>query len=291
MSLLRQPKAFFACFLFLVALLSACGTKELSPSKPIVLVSVAPYLYFVERIAGDTVTARSLVPPNANPHIYEPTPKEVQQLRQAALWIRLEDPSDKKAYTVLKEQNPEMRIVNVAEGIALLPLCGHHCSTHEEGKDMHIWLSPKLAAVQAKHIAQALSLLNPKHKERYESALALFLSELSNVDAHIAKLLAPKKESAILVSHPAFAYFCQDYGIEQFSIEVEGREPLPQDITQLLRIAKEYKITSVIVEPQYSSKGAQMVAENLGLPMYVIDPYSENYLENLEYIAQVIAKS
>src|SRR5579862_3434615 len=287
------------CFLLFFAA-SSCEKKQPASSKPIVLVSVPSYLYFVERIAGDTVSALSLTPPGANPHIYEPTPKEVQQFRQAALWIRLGEPSEKKTYTVLKEQSRGMRIVAITEDIPLLPIsegehavgkAHHHCSHHAESSDLHIWLSPRLAQKQAQTIARHLSELLPQNKEQYNKALNAFLSELQDLDKEITSLLASKSGSAVLVSHPAFAYFCQDYNLSQFSIEIEGKEPLPQDVTTILNMAKKHKIAHVIIEPQYSDKGAQLIAENLEVPVYVVDPYSQEYMKNVRYIAEIIAKS
>ncbi|HEY2810655.1 MAG TPA: zinc ABC transporter substrate-binding protein [Rhabdochlamydiaceae bacterium] len=287
------------CLLFLCGAASCQKRPSQPAAKPIVLVSIPSYLYFIERIAGDTVTALSLTPPGANPHIYEPSPKEVQNFRQASLWIRL--PSDRKTYAVLKEQSPKMCIVDITEGIPLLPAfagrqaaChGHHCGhLHDaEEYDLHIWLSPRLAQKQAKTIAQHLAHLLPENRERYDLALSLFLEDLRKADAEISALLASKEESAILVSHPAFAYLCQDYRLTQLSIEIEGKEPLPQDITHLLHQAKQLRIASILAEPQYNDKGAQLMATHLHLPVYVVDPYAENYLENLKYIAEIMAKS
>jgi zinc transport system substrate-binding protein len=287
-----QFSKFFISLLILAAF--GCQKREsAAPAKPTVLVSVPSYLYFVERIAGDSVTALSLTPPGSNPHIYEPSPKEVQHFRQAALWIRLGEPSDVKTHAVLKEQSPDMRIVDIADGIATLPLCEGHCHDHDHDamQDLHIWLSPRLAIKQAETIAQHLSRLLPEHRSDYEKKLALFLEELRDLDREITEALASKSGSSVLVSHPAFAYFCQDYHITQLSIEVEGKEALPQDVTALLALAKMHHIASVIAEPQYSDKGAKLIAENLKVPVYTIDPYSREYMTNLRFIAEVMAKS
>ena len=109
------------------------------------------------------------------------------------------------------------------------------------------------------------------------------------MDQQITALLAPMEGKAILVSHPAFGYFCQDYHLVQLSIEMEGKEPLPQHVTEILSLAKHYAIQAVLVEPQYSNKGAELIAKRLGLPTHSVDPYAENYLENLIAIAQVIS--
>ena len=80
------------------------------------------------------------------------------------------------------------------------------------------------------------------------------------------------KGRAILVSHPAFAYFCQDYALVQLSVEVEGKDPLPKDVTEILQKAKNYNIQSVLLEPQYSNKGAELIAQSMHLPTHMVDP-------------------
>lgn len=281
-----------------ILLTNSCEKKEIFNSgKPIVLVSVPPYTYFVKKIAQDTVTVQSLIPAGANPHVYEAAPKEVQSHQNAAIWVRLGESFDKKVYQVFKQLHKPVQIVDVAQGIELLSFCEdhglvtdeHHCHTHDEGKDLHIWLSPKLAKLQAQKIAEALIALLPEQREFFSANLQNFLEELDEMDRQIAALLAPMEGKAILVSHPAFGYFCQDYHLVQLSIEMEGKEPLPQHVTEILASAKRYAVQAVLVEPQYSNKGAELIAKRLGLPTHSVDPYSENYLENLLAIAQVIS--
>jgi zinc transport system substrate-binding protein len=200
----------------------------------------------------------------------------------------LGEPSDQKAYQVLK-QGPT-RIADITEGLALLPLTeGHSCHEHIHN-DLHIWLSPKLAQRQAEMIARHLSVLLPENQMLYERALAELLADLHKVDEEIRAELAPKHGSAILVSHPAFAYFCKEYALEQLSIEIEGKEPLPQDIQTLLQRIKEHNIVSVLSEPQYSDKAAKLMADHLHAAVYEIDPYAPDYLDNLRRLAHVIAQ-
>ncbi len=286
-------------FLALIALcLGGCQPESPRQKEKIVLVSIAPYAFFVHRIAGNDFPVSTLVPEGANPHIYEPKPKEVEKIRDATIWIRLGESFDQKVFKVIQEQNPEMHIVDVTGGIHLLSACDaddpsnkhHHCYGHDEGQDIHIWLSPKLAKVQAATIAKALTDTFPEHSRLYEKNLDRLIGELNLLDQEISTLLAPMKGAAILVSHPAFAYFCQDYGLVQLSVEMEGKEPLPQQVTHLLEEARRYRVATVILEPQYSNKGAELIAQELGVPTATVDPYAEDYLDNLRLIAQIIAK-
>ena len=280
-------------FLLLILLLPLCSCKksenENDEEKPTVLVSIPPYSFFVKKIAGDTVTIETLVPVGANPHIYESTPKEVQRHQNAALWVYLGEMLDQKVRPFFDG----IQIIDVTDGIPLLSLSKDQCQyhTHDEGKDLHIWLSPKLSQIQAKKIAAALITLLPEKKELFIANLQHFLNELDDLDHQIATLLAPMHNKAILVSHPALGYFCKDYHLTQLSIEIEGKEALPQHVTQLLSQAQRYRVQSVLLEPQYSNKGAELIAQSLNLPTHMIDPYAENYAENLLMIAKVIAES
>jgi zinc transport system substrate-binding protein len=265
--------------------------------KPTVLVSVPPYIYLVQKIARDAVEIETLVPSGTNPHIYEATPKEVQRHQKAALWVYLGESFDKKVLKFFQDIKKPIQIVDMTEGVHLLSMCeedetvtDHHDHCHDEGKDLHIWLSPSLAKHQAKKIADALIRLLPEKQMIFEANLQSFLSELDDLDKQITQLLEPMKGKAILVSHPAFGYFCRDYQLIQISIEVEGKEPLPQHVTEILTKAKRYSIQTVITEPQYSNKGAELLAQSLGLPTHVVDPYAENLSENLLLIAAALAK-
>ena len=286
--------------LILLLPLAACEKKEGAKNeKPTVLVSVSPYAYFVNQIGKDLVHVETLVPAGANPHLYEATPKEVLGHQSAALWIYLGEALDKKVLQFFRDTSKQIQIVDVAHGIKLLShgdeegLTLEHSHCHhqheEEGQDLHIWLSPVLAKQQAVTIADGLKALLPKDKEQIETNLHKFLNELDLLNKQIAAILLPMKDKSILVSHPAFAYFCRDYQIEQLSIEMEGKDPLPQHVTQILAMAKSHNIQSILTEPQYSNKGAELIADSLGLTTHMVDPYAENYLENLLHIAKVIA--
>jgi zinc transport system substrate-binding protein len=284
---------FLATFLFA---LSSCAKKETpTQQKPTVLVSVPPYAYFVNKIAQGLVDVEVLVPNGTNPHIYEPTPRQVQRHQNAALWVYLGESFDKKILQFFRDTHQPIRIVDVAQGISLLSSHQdqpHHCChhSHGEGEDLHLWLSPALAKQQAQNIADGLIALLPEQKEELNGNLQLFLSELDALDAQVTEILAPMRGKAILVSHPAFAYLCRDHDIVQLSIEMEGKDPLPQHVTATLAKANSYAIRNILIEPQYSNKGATLIAQSLGVPTYLVDPYAENYADNLLDIAKAIAK-
>ncbi len=270
--------------------LCACQPKQAEKSAQ-VLVTIAPYAYFVEKIAGNTVEIAELVPPGVNMHIFEPTPRELVRLSHTKLWLKLGEPFEERILTAFKEKNPGMEVLDLGKGIPLLAHqgCGED-HVHEEARDLHYWMSPKLALMQCQEIAAALIRLFPEHREQYEKGLKSLENELTNLDEELHTLLDPLKGRAILVSHSSFAYFCQEYGLIELSIECGGKEPLPRDIDALVKRAKELKVQAVFTQAGYANKGAELIAHMLHLPIHQVDPYNRDYSHNMMHIARLIAQ-
>jgi zinc transport system substrate-binding protein len=259
------------------------------PTAHTVLVSVAPYQYFVERIGGDTVHVGVMVPAGASIHTYEPTPKEMMAASSADAWFLIGEAFETKAVQAFKNHHPNMKMIDLREGVQLISNDPDHAKHHHvccHCLDLHIWLSPRQSKTQAKIIAATLIQLYPENRGLYEHNLKEFLVELDAMDQEIAKLLAPVNQRMILVSHPAYAYFCRDYQLQQISIEFEGKDPTPYQLTRLIHQAKQAQIKTVFIQPQYSNKGARLIADQLGAKVVSLDPYAKNYMESMMDIAR-----
>lgn len=257
-----------------------------------VVVSIAPYKFFVERIAGDTVSVELMVPPGASPHSFEPTAKQVLNASKADIWFRMGEGFEAKAMPALKSYHPYMQIIDLREGVNLIMADEHHvhCCAHHDCVDPHIWLSPKQAKIQAQTIAKALINTYPENAEYYQKSLARLLNDLDDLNRDIEATLRPLKNRTIMVSHPAFAYFCRDYGMKQLSIEFEGKEPTPRQLTEILQQAREAHIKKIFILEQLIGKGARLVANNLGARVVELDIFAQNYLGNMRDIAREFAQ-
>ena len=278
---------------FLVFCMVGCGQGEVSFSKeekPLLLVSIAPYRLFVERIAGPEFRVQTIVPQGDSAHTYEPTARQVAQMSQGHVWFRIGEPFEGKILPFLKEHNPGLVVQDLREGLELLhsveSSCCHVGHDHE---DRHIWMSPMLAAKQVKEMAHLLGETFPESKEKFQSNADALCLELAALDREIGAQLAGVDHRVILVSHPAFGYFCHDYQCEQLSVEYEGKEPRPQYLEQLLHRAVNEQVSLAIALPQYNNKGAQRIAEELHLPVQMLDPYSPDYFETMRRLASWIA--
>lgn len=260
-------------------------------SAPYVLVSVAPHKLFVEKIAKDTVQVYLMVPAGASAHTYEPTPRQMMTASKADIWFRIGEAFENRAIQALKSHHPNLEIVDLRQGVDLI----NH--SHEHGHrgccpgcvDLHFWLSARQAQIQAQTIADALIKTYPEHADMYRANLRVFQQELQDLDREIQTILASLQNRNILVSHPAYAYFCRDYDLVQHAIEVEGKDPTPQQMTKLLNVARQMQMRTIFIQMQYNNKAAKLVADTLGTKLIVLDPYSEQFFTSMLEIAHAFA--
>lgn len=282
-----------------LALLLLLPGALLAATEPLsVFVSVVPQRTFVERIGGDWVEVKALVEPGANPHLFEPRPREIAALAEADLYIRIGASFEDAWMSRIQAANPRLRILDAREGIALRPLDEAHehrepsddGHEHEhEALDNHVWTSPPLVKIMAGRIRDALSELAPEHAEDFAANSAAFMAELDALDAEIRALLADLDERRFLVFHPAWGYYADTYGLTQVAIEREGKEPGPRALAAIIEQARREGIRVVVVQPQMSTRSAEEVARAIGGRVAPVDPLSPDYAATLRTLTHLIA--
>lgn len=274
-----------------------------------VFVSIPPQKYFVEKIGGELVEVGVLVPSGADAHTYEPKPRQMAELAKARIFFSIGIDFEKAWMGRIAAANRSMQIVATDEGVAKLTLPAHDHSGHAERKapstgpthapdlrraaqapagepDPHIWLSPPLVKTQARTIAGALAAADPGNRWRYEENLARFLQEIDDLDLELRRLFAGSHGARFMVFHPSWGYFAQAYGLEQTAIEIEGKDPKPAQLRELIRRARQEGVKVVFVQPQFSPRSAEMVAAEIGGQVVMVDPLSADWAENLRAVAR-----
>ena len=162
-----------------------------------------------------------------------------------------------------------------------------HDEDHHEhaGLDPHIWLSPPLVKIQARNILDALQKADPAHGSVYEANFKAFTAQIDQLDANLKKTFAGKKGLQFMVFHPAWGYFADTYGLEQVPIEIEGKDPKPAQLKELIEHARENDIKVVFVQPQFSTKSAELVAREIGGQVAFANPLAEDWMANLREVA------
>lgn len=276
-------KKLFLFICFLTITLFSCGKIENNRLKPCILVSIPPYKTLVEEIAGDDFEICSVAPLHADPHHYEPTPKQIAQIIDSKLWFRIGESFEIKLLSVLKQTES----VDLCEQISFLE--SQCCHKHE--KDRHFWLSPAILKVQAEKIASTLSQKFPSQKHAFDIRLKKTLVRLDHLDKDIKNRLDGATSKTFIVAHPAFGYYCKDYNCHQISLEKEGKDLRPQELESILRLANKTKASFAISLPQHSSKGTNLLAQKLSIPSYTLDPYSPKYEKTIQDLTSMIDNS
>jgi len=260
------------------ALLASC-TPPAAPARPVVLVSVPPQAWLVDRLAGERVDVRVMVPPGADPHVYEPTIEQMRAAAQASIYVQVGHPDfsfERVWFERFRAQNPSMRVVNGAQGVPL------------ESDDPHLWTSVAAMRTMAIHTAAALAGVLPAEAGAVDARLEATLAELDTLDAEIRRMLAPCRGRPFLVFHPAWGYFAEAYDVHQIAIEHDGKTPAPADLARIIAGARADGLRRVFVSPQTSPAAARVVAEEIGGEVVTIDPLARDWPDNLRRVAAAI---
>jgi len=263
-----------------------------------VFVSIAPQKYFIQKIGGNLVNVSILVPVGADPHTYEPKPRQMVELSKSVLYFAVGIDFEKAWLKKIAATYPKMRIIHTDEGIAKIPMTDQHQQEgsihkndkkgqqHDGAPDPHVWLAPAPVKVQAAHILKALIEADPKNRLPYTAGYDAFLKELDALDGELKALFAGRKGEPFMVFHPAWGYFAEAYGLQQVPVEIEGKEPKAAQLQSLIRRARERGVKVVFVQPQLSAKSAEMVAREIGGQVVRVDPLAENWIANMREVAR-----
>lgn len=150
---------------------------------------------------------------------------------------------------------------------------GHH-HHHHGPNDPHIWLSPQNAKTMLKNIADAVSELDPENKDFYEENLKKYTDELDKLDSEFKEGLANIKSNEIVVSHEAFGYLCNEYGLTQKGIEgvMAESEPDAKTIKEIIELVKEKGIKIIFTEEAMNPKIVETISKETGAEVRTLNP-------------------
>lgn len=260
---------------FLVLSTQGCRRSQLENQgqKIIVGVGIAPLAYFTRRVGDGFVDVELLIPPAANPHTYQPEPRQVRKLSKASVLILngigVEFWAVKAVQTA---DNPKLLVVDTSKGLQILD-----SGRNNETSNPHIWLDPINAAHQVNAIASALARVDPRHAKVYRENEKKLLDELSALDSHIRAQLSRLKSRSYVSVHPAWSYFARRYGLVEVGVieKSPGREPSPAEIRDIINNMRSRKVRVIFAEPQFSMKAAQAIAEETCAKILTLDPLGQ----------------
>ena len=269
-------------------------------SKLQVISSFNPLHEFSQIVGQEKVDTILLVPVGVEPHDWEPTIKDVQQMHKSDLII-INGIGFENWVDNLIENNYLGIIVDTSNGITINQSKEQHDEEqhdeeqhdeeqhdeeqhdeeqhdeeqhdeeqHDEHKhlagDPHIWLNPVYAKTQVQNIANAFANSDLKNSKFYHTNAEEYNKKLDLLDMKIRNELS-NCNSDFIVFHNAFSYFADEYGLNQYTIIPTNNshgEVTAKTLEKIILTAKKLNIKVIFSEEDISSKSSEIIANELG---------------------------
>ena len=236
---------------------------------------------FVTRVGGDRVAVTTLVGPNGDAHVYEPTPADARSVAGAKLVVVNGLGFEGWLKKLAKASATKATIVEATKGIKPREMAEEH-DEHEKGHgkgghdhhdhgaaDPHAWQSVGNVKTYVANIRDALVAADPAGKAVYEANAAAYTAEIEALEAEVKAAVAkiPADKRRVITNHDAFGYFAAAYGIEFLApqgMSTEG-EATPKAVAKLIRQIKAEKITAVFVENMSDDRLVKRIAQETGV--------------------------
>jgi len=230
----------------------------------------------VKQVGGDHVNVKSLVPPNGDPHEFEPSPDDAKSLKEADITFISGEGLESWFEKLVTASGYSGKPYIVSKGIKTRTM-------EEDGKtitDPHVWNSPVNVKVWVANIEQALAAADPADAADFKANAAKYSKELDALNTYANSLIGtvPKDRRKILTSHDAFGYFGREYGVTFLSpvgLSTET-EASAADVAKLIDQIKAEKVKTYFFENSNDSRLVKQIAEATGA-----QPGGELYVESL----------
>lgn len=298
-------------FLFSL-LLFACGTKQ--TAEKIVTVTIEPQRYFAEKIAGNKYTINSMVAAGLNPENYDPTPQQMVNLGKSLAYLKIGYIGFEQAWmNNIIQNNQNLRIFDLSEGFDVLTSEDEHlheegnsneseedhkdCKDHKEGEahhhhggtDPHIWSSISGAKTVARNTLSAFIALDPENIEYYTANYNALLKEIEQTETVMHQALDSLQNRTFIIYHPALTYLAKEFGLKQLCIEMDGKEPSPAILKDLIETARKNNTKVVFIQQEFDQKNAELIAKETGCELIRINPLSYDWNQEMITIANALS--
>jgi zinc/manganese transport system substrate-binding protein len=259
-----------------------------------VLVSISILEDIVRKVGGSDIAVTSLIGPDANEHVFEPSPDQVRLLTQSQLFIVNGFGLEGWLTRLIQSAQYRRPVVIATEGIT--PLMSAEAGEATPSPDPHAWQDPRNGAIYAENVMRALAGIDREHAEAYRQRLREYKAALDALDRNVRDGLEaiPAEKRQVITTHDAFAYYGRAYGVTFMAPEGlnTASEPSAKTVAALIRQIRRQGIKALFLEnvadPRLMEEIARETGATLGPPLYSDALSAPNgpaptYIRMLEY--------
>ncbi|MRG85828.1 metal ABC transporter solute-binding protein, Zn/Mn family [Salinibacillus xinjiangensis] len=306
---MKKTIGYVVTLIVIVFLLTACNGESNSNETHNddtlnIYTTLFPIEDFVTKIGGEHVEVHNIITAGTDPHTYEPTTKMIVEIAKGDAFIysgdNLETYADQISDAIETEN---VSILEASKGLEAM----HH--EHEEGKahpvnasvehgddeqddahghshdvDPHVWLDPIRSIRMAENIKDALVRLKPESKDLFEQNFKDLENDLEELDSSFHEVINQAKSKQIVVSHEAYGYWEEAYGIEQIGLSGmnQSGELSQKEIKKVINQIEELNIRHILFEQNTSSNIGELVKQEVGAEALTIHNLSVRTHEETE---------
>ncbi|MFC3114937.1 zinc ABC transporter substrate-binding protein [Cellvibrio fontiphilus] len=299
LDLILRPAYRFGVLLLVLSILSLCITAKHAVAKPQVLASIKPLALIAREVAGDLAQVDTLLPVTASAHDYPLKMSDHRRLQDAdlVLWVGAELESF-LARPLAKL--PAHKVMTSYQLEALFwPEMSEHDHQHTSqdqhqhaGRDPHIWLDPRNAAVIARELALRLGALEPAAAAQFTHNAERFSASLLALDARLAGQLAPVKELGFAVYHEGYSHFVSHYGLHQLAYFtlVPERRPGAKHLQELRSVLAREGVC-LFLEPYHNTQSLEDMARKMNLRLGWLDAIGTEAISSYQLLMENLGQS
>lgn len=278
-------------------LLNACSpgsnTATSSGDDPKVVAVNGTLADIAQEIAGDRVDIDVLIPPGADPHTFQPTPRDVAKIADSQMLIANGAGLEEWLQEVIDNAGGQSMLIIAADG---LPESG------DRPGDPHFWLDPIHVIHYARQIRDGFIELDPAGEPIYVQNTDAFIARLEDLDGWIRQQVAtisPEKR-LLVTNHESFGYFADRYGFVIVGTIIPsvstGSSPTAQQMVALVEAIKATNTGAIFLEAGSNPDLAQQLAEEAGINV-IVDLHTqplnsdEGYIDMMEYNTRAIVEA
>ena len=259
----QMVSALIILSLFILVRMCFAGPKSVS-----VVTSIFPLYEFSRATAGPSADVYLLVPPGAEPHLWEPKPSDIKRIREADLFVFMGHAMEPWVSDILRSLGGGGPMVLEASR-------GIDSPAENSAMDPHLWLDFSMSARMVGRIESALVTLDPASGAVYRKNAAGYREELRKMDGLFRTGLSGcSKKTFVFGGHSAFGYLARRYGLKQ--IPVYGispdAEPSPRHIVQIIKIVRKNHLKVMYFEDLVNPRLAQVIARETGARTMALYP-------------------
>ncbi len=249
----------------LLALLPlASGTVHAADAKLKVVASFSILGDIVKNVGGDRVEVTTLVGPDGDAHVFEPTPADARSVAGADVVFVNGLGFEGWMERLIQASGYQGPLVVASDGVRSRTM-------DEDGQsvtDPHAWQDLSNGRLYVENVAAGLAAADPQGAAAYRAAAAAYAVELAAKDKWVRDELAavPEGQRKIITSHDAFGYFGAAYGVAFLApvgISTED-EPSAAGMAQLIQQMKSEGVKVVFSENMTNPKLIETLASEVG---------------------------